>query len=1026
MRAAKLLVLLTGLLRECQATEFAIVSLTTTTVTTTTTLEPGAETRTTTTTTTQPLCIRAATDFWKWTFDDGTGGKCADENGTVVRSVWRGDLTLAECQCQCLSEPKCLGYSHFERQKACEMHGATISTVDGRVGIDGDRLYRRPEARDWVLEPSNQSALRVTDDPLNAGSQSWLVSNRTGENVPIFGEFAKKRSEDDWVTGIDPTTGSRPSWNCFIKINRTDPPEIEVNTTFLCPLGDKETGNDKAVLTCQSQEILMIFFVFVAPFICCCSFLVVFLQFMKKWECICECISSICCGCRRPKRGKETCGDFGRKHGKLGWHTEKVREERGMKKGELEAIVGKDFFSGLATPGGMEDPEAQDQDDGENYDDGEEQDQDEEEESAAPAKKGRCCCGRRAKKGAKVQKPKAPKAKVKEADAAPPKDGKKKRVKTHVRTHVIWDLDTVRVAEAIGAKAAKRKAEMLRLEDEPTNVMGEIPHLPDYLNGRSIPSACVDLGGVWGNFILTAKIITTERDGVIVGKVMPKGTEGTGAPKVLMLHDAKLRWVCPDEVGNLQHLDGHTEVADGKEHEVGICYDRGADRHVLIVDGEPDGCNSELPLSVDCDDATLILGSNEWPTRWNFTTPNGRFHFFGEIWDVKWNGGFVHPEVGQDIRMTPTMYLEGENIEYFSITHGMWMLGNVSVSPPKDSEDGGVKDISYGLLMPASKQTRHGVALDCMRQCLSVGDACEVFSQAKGGNRWKQGEVVEAKTSRALPSYKIRPVGKQGGRGPDSQTTMMTSTVVRQRFLPGSRVYIYREPKEGWTGCWTVGKVLPPNLSDVQRGIGVRGWAPGESPDRQGGASRMFGARVKGPIASDVTLISGPSVTGPEATVNSMDSDYGAAVTGPNITRGSTGSMDSFGSQDTDIGAPVKGANMSTGSALSNQGMGEAVGGPTWSNLSSRSYGMGGAVGGALQSNQSAVSQASSGSKLERRMKAPKEKDNGVLGYWVMVPIQEEGSDERARETVPSYLIRLAPQGMEQIEETEETGDNAV
>ena len=94
MRDAKIFVLLMGLFRECQS-------------------QNSPETN--------ALC--AMEEFNLLTFDAGTSGKCADDNGTVVRSVWRGDFTNAECECQCLSGPKCLGYAYARISQACELHG---------------------------------------------------------------------------------------------------------------------------------------------------------------------------------------------------------------------------------------------------------------------------------------------------------------------------------------------------------------------------------------------------------------------------------------------------------------------------------------------------------------------------------------------------------------------------------------------------------------------------------------------------------------------------------------------------------------------------------------------------------------------------------------------------------------------------------------------------------------------------------------------------------------------------------------
>mmetsp|Transcript_73671 Transcript_73671/g.190061 ORF Transcript_73671/g.190061 Transcript_73671/m.190061 type:complete len:920 (+) Transcript_73671:86-2845(+) len=854
-------------------------TVTTTTETTTATTITASTTSstwtgssvTTTMTTTTPLCILE--EFQRLTFDGATRGKCVDVNQTEVMLVWRGYMEDADCSCQCQSEPMCEAYAYFSLQQACAMYGPIIN----QGWPAGTRLWRN--GADWI-----EGVL------WGSSALAWEVGSATSTNPPVagmfaFGEYAAEATGDDWF--------------CRIKVNVTEevlPPD---NKRFMCPLGE-----NSSMLACSSQAVLVIFFIFVAPSICCCSFLVVLLQVLKKWDDICTCISSICCGCKRPKRGKERCGEFGRKHGKLGWHIEHVPEDSMLRRGSdvSESDVTEVTEGTEALPEG---------------------------EASGIISVG---------SSSKMSLP---------FKSKPPKRSKK----TATKTHVIWDLDTLKVAEAIGAKREKKQKEIQALEDgRPVNSEGDIPEVPNYLEGRSIPATCVDIGGVWGSWMLTATINTSERDGVIIGKVMPKGEEQLGAPKVLLLHEARLRWVVPDpdHEGDLCVLEGQTELADGEDHVVGVAYNRSEEKHTLLVDGRADGCAIGMPLSEDHPDSRLILGSKEWPTHWNFVTPNGRFHFFGEIDNVQYNKGLVRMHVGEDLKMPPTLFVQGEHVEYYSKTHGMWMLGEISIAPPEETEEGHVRETAYTVHMPTSKQKRDMVQLDCMRLPMEKGEACEVFSLSRLGNRWKQGEVVKAKTSRALPSYFVRPT-----RGAETATTLVTATVTRRRYVQGTRVFVYREPVDGWTGCWTSAQVLAPRVSDVTR---RDGWAPGENPDEDG---QRMGPRVQGPSSTEQTLLPG----------------LGSSVTGPEI---STASSMELG------GSPVRGPSLS---AVSGFGM---------------------PVSGALASNASNAS-TTSASKLGGRMKAPKEQDGAELGYWTMVPIQEEGSDQAKREMVPSYFIRLPP-----------------
>lgn len=71
------------------------------------------------------------------------------------------------------------------------------------------------------------------------------------------------------------------------------------------------------------------------------------------------------------------------------------------------------------------------------------------------------------------------------------------------------------------------------------------------------------------DFVFTVKIKTEQRDGVLIGKMVPAnlcapGSSTRGIWKILYLRDGCLSL----DVSGVGRLDGILEVSDGQEHEV--------------------------------------------------------------------------------------------------------------------------------------------------------------------------------------------------------------------------------------------------------------------------------------------------------------------------------------------------------------------------------------------------------------------------------------------------------------------------
>ena len=59
----------------------------------------------------------------------------------------------------------------------------------------------------------------------------------------------------------------------------------------------------------------------------------------------------------------------------------------------------------------------------------------------------------------------------------------------------------------------------------------------------------------------------------------------TSAGKILLVRDSKLTF----DINGLGKIEGTTNVADGKEHEVGLKYETLTSKFTILVDGKDEG-----------------------------------------------------------------------------------------------------------------------------------------------------------------------------------------------------------------------------------------------------------------------------------------------------------------------------------------------------------------------------------------------------------------------------------------------------
>lgn len=135
-------------------------------------------------------------------------------------------------------------------------------------------------------------------------------------------------------------------------------------------------------------------------------------------------------------------------------------------------------------------------------------------------------------------------------------------------------------------------------------------------------------------------------------------------------------------------------------------------------------------------------------------------------------------------------YASDERVEYFSATHGAWIMGQISVKigAPSASEKQGT--VAYSVTLHQSEQVRRHVELSSLRSVLQPGNPCELWSQDL--KQWLPGKVqsLEARGG-PLRYYKILL---------DDRSTVCRgeASKVRHSFPAGSKVLVYQDLERGW------------------------------------------------------------------------------------------------------------------------------------------------------------------------------------------------------------------------------------
>ncbi|CAE8583275.1 unnamed protein product [Polarella glacialis] len=149
-------------------------------------------------------------------------------------------------------------------------------------------------------------------------------------------------------------------------------------------------------------------------------------------------------------------------------------------------------------------------------------------------------------------------------------------------------------------------------------------------------------------------------------------------------------------------------------------------------------------------------------------------------------------------------YADHQRVEYYSATHGVWLLGEVTcevVALKAPGSDLPRQQALYTVTVHRTSQPRPQVGLDCMRQPLDCGEPVEVWLAE--AEEWMPACCLRMEaSSTAIRDYRIRMAGSTVER-------REPSAMLRRRFPPGSSVLVYRGLELGWVPAFVAPETVP-------------------------------------------------------------------------------------------------------------------------------------------------------------------------------------------------------------------------
>lgn len=207
-------------------------------------------------------------------------------------------------------------------------------------------------------------------------------------------------------------------------------------------------------------------------------------------------------------------------------------------------------------------------------------------------------------------------------------------------------------------------------------------------------------------------------------------------------------------------------------------------------------------------------------------------------------------------------YIDGERVEYYSKTNGMWLHADIFTEWQQDA-----KCAMYSVRMRGSNQRRRGVGFELLRMPLQKGEPCEVFSVKDG---WWLAAKIAGSVAGSVPGYEVK-ISASDMPGSPTAVSMVSAAVVRRYFPVYSRLVVYRGTDRGWAEAVAVAPscdrpgsggaaavesdALRRSSSGESQMGAVESWAPedGIAPRENSSSNLEMGDSILGPTPSTLS-----------------------------------------------------------------------------------------------------------------------------------------------------------------------------
>jgi len=136
-------------------------------------------------------------------------------------------------------------------------------------------------------------------------------------------------------------------------------------------------------------------------------------------------------------------------------------------------------------------------------------------------------------------------------------------------------------------------------------------------------------------------------------------------------------------------------------------------------------------------------------------------------------------------------YEEGQRIEYFSVTHQLWMSGIISTEVFLEEGNNGQCHVLYNVTL-TNGQFREGVGLDVLRTPFQQGEFVELVTGQRSELRLAAAIAADQSSAPSMLGYRVVLQGTM------QNFSRITPLRLKRRFPRGRIIEVYRGPKIGW------------------------------------------------------------------------------------------------------------------------------------------------------------------------------------------------------------------------------------